>query len=615
MAGKIYETAIQIGAKLASTFRGQTGAAATALKQLGAESKKLTALQKAAAKEAAALAKAGKDASGAVAEQKRLAAALEVTTQRMKALKDAEAARERLFGARRVDRTPLFEKVGSQARGIASDVLKLVGVGTAAGAALGALGIKALQTGDEIGDTAEKLGISAQALQELRYGAKQSGAEAGELDKALAKLAVNVGKVASAKKKGGGPSGLVGNVGEIQIFGGGAGGAKAAATDPFAHLGLSAKALAELAPEKQIALIADKIAGLKTHSEKAAVAQQIFGKGAQALLPLLNEGAKGIARLSAEGHSFGGIMSNEAVAAADQADKALKKAEAAFGGVTTTLGAALLPVITDVLGKFTRFVQDNRAKIKQWAENIATWIERKAIPAVMKIGPEIFQLAEKIGGLIEKGAKLAGGFDNLAIAVAALRFAPLAKSLADATGALITYITKTLAATAATKGLQAAQAGGGAPGAGGGGGNAAGKAGAVAAAALGGYEIGKMIDEKLNLSGKFANGLARTVDTVREGYQPGGISANLARVTKLFSENATDTGSAEGRLDRTATGISRGRSYHGPLVAFSPTYHIGKGSREEVAKQLDEAHEKAKAAALDALDAREAERKRVAYGG
>jgi len=53
----------------------------------------------------------------------------------------------------------------------------------------------------------------------------------------------------------------------------------------------------------------------------------------------------------------------------------------------------------------------------------------------------------------------------------------------------------------------------------------------------------------------------------------------------------------------------------GTVLQFSPTYKIdGASSREERGRQLDQMHKKAREEALDAADARDAERKRLSFG-
>jgi hypothetical protein len=621
---RTYETAIKIGAAISKAFKADTYSAAAALTRLGTEAKKLKAADqatesfgrlqaqlasskakldaasealqrlkaaelaaggatkestrwtkagesavKAASKEfdrasaavgrnAAALHAAGVNTAHLVLEQDRLAASLRASERGSKAL-------ERLGGLR-----GSVGALGGNLRSVGNDVLRLTGLGVAAATALGALAAKTIRAGDEIGDTADKLGIGSTALQELRYGALQSGAETEALDRGLAKLAISLGKVAAARNKGGAASGLVGNVGEIQILGNagaGAGAGKGALADPFKHIGLSVKELVALKPEQQVGKIADGLLTLKTHADRAATAQAIFGKGATAILPFLEEGSAGIDRMSKAGHRFGGILGEEAVKAADLADKSLKNAELAFAGVSNTLGAALLPSAVKALDGFSNLVAENRGEIKKWAEQAAVWIEKRAIPSLLHIGREAKTLGEKVIGLVQKGASLVGGFKNLAIVVGALRLAPLAYSIGSvgvnavkAAIAVGRYVAAKWSAVAATKALNAAEGAGipGSPGAAGRAIGLAANAAMVAGAAVVGWEIGTKIDEALKISQKTGGKLGETgLETNAEADETlrrvAGVAGLGALAEGFIGLRKRDLAARNAELDRAAT--------------------------------------------------------------
>jgi hypothetical protein len=485
---RVYETAIKIGASIARTFKSDTLGAAAAMLKLTDTTKKLKEAEKAAASykklddavkrsktkydQASAalrrLEEAEKAAGGATKEstqwQKAGARAVAAAAREMdRATKAAEkngkalrelgvdtsklaaeqdklaarsrfaAAREKVFGEHKEkDPEPLMKKFGGQARSVARDVAILGTAAAGAGVAMAGLVMKSIDTADEIGDTSEKIGVSAKALQELRYGAKQSGAETEELDKSLSKMLVTIGHFKSAKAKaGGGGPGSIAGLELLPDVGGGDGDSGGGDQDPFKRIGLNAKKLALLKPDEQIRAIADGMKKLKTQADRAATAAAIFGKGGVALLPMLSKGAAGLDDLSAKANKFGGVLDDDVIDAAGNADMALKDAEMAMHGVTTTLGAALLPTAVKVFKEFSGWVASNREQIKKWAENIATWIETKGLPAIVKFGGEIKSLASTVINGATKLANLVGGFDNLAIAVGALRLAPMAKTLGE----------------------------------------------------------------------------------------------------------------------------------------------------------------------------------------
>ena len=77
-----------------------------------------------------------------------------------------------------------------------------------------------------------------------------------------------------------------------------------------------AEDLKNLSPEQQFQTLANALAGVENASEKAALAQKVFGKAGTELLPLFAEGEAGMAALREQAQSLGIVMSTEAAAGA-----------------------------------------------------------------------------------------------------------------------------------------------------------------------------------------------------------------------------------------------------------------------------------------------------------
>ncbi len=96
------------------------------------------------------------------------------------------------------------------------------------------------------------------------------------------------------------------------------------------------------------------VSQLTDADERAAKASELFGaKAGQELLPLLNAGGEGVQALFDEVESLGGVMSNEAVAAAAAYEDSLTNLQTAFGGLKNNLASEFLPSITTVMDGFT----------------------------------------------------------------------------------------------------------------------------------------------------------------------------------------------------------------------------------------------------------------------
>src|SRR5690606_8915995 len=84
-----------------------------------------------------------------------------------------------------------FEKMNKVATGV------LVGMGAAIAGAV----TKTAQAGDEIATTAPKLGVTTDALQEMRYWAEQNGLSQDRLDRAVGRLNQRIGRAIDGNQK------------------------------------------------------------------------------------------------------------------------------------------------------------------------------------------------------------------------------------------------------------------------------------------------------------------------------------------------------------------------------------------------------------------------------
>jgi len=204
-----------------------------------------------------------------------------------------------------------------------------------AGALGGVIVTKAVQSfqelaaaADAVGKRAQGLGIGAEALQGLEYGAKQSGLEIEAFDKALGKLAAN-----------------------IADFQAGAGEAK----DAFAALGFSAKSFQGLGLDQQFQAVADRISKLGNSGAKTALVMKIFGERVgRELVPYLNEGAEGITRLQTEARDLGGVFSDQLVEAATRFNDSMARLDRVAEEAKIRVFGPLIASLADLGDAFTR---------------------------------------------------------------------------------------------------------------------------------------------------------------------------------------------------------------------------------------------------------------------
>lgn len=171
------------------------------------------------------------------------------------------------------------------------------------------------------GDVADRIGISAEALQELQYALKLSGGEADQAGPAMERFSVNLSKAAA----GGGSL------------------AKFLRDNGVALQGQNGqlRSTAELLGD-----VANLIQNARTPQEQLNIATSFFGRQAgPAMVGVLKEGSAGLNKIAQEGRNAGAIMRDETVKEAQRLSDAWDKLVASFSGQR---GAAIIEGVSKV---------------------------------------------------------------------------------------------------------------------------------------------------------------------------------------------------------------------------------------------------------------------------
>lgn len=213
---------------------------------------------------------------------------------------------------------------------------------TAAAAALAIVGtVKATaDAGAAASRTAQKVGTSAQAWQELKFASEAATGSSEALEMGLGFLA----RSAYAAAHG-----------------------SAEAQAAYRALGVSVKGADGKirASDELLADIAEKFAKMPDSAEKTALAMHLFGRGGKELIPFLNKGRDGIEALREEAIALGVVLDEKTIAAAKHFKKATHEVEAAATGVAYAIGGPLIESFTPMLEALAEWIKDNRALIAQ----------------------------------------------------------------------------------------------------------------------------------------------------------------------------------------------------------------------------------------------------------
>jgi hypothetical protein len=211
-------------------------------------------------------------------------------------------------------------------------------IGTAiAGLATGAFAhfIKSsIDAADHASKTAKALGITIEAYQGLSFAASLGGVAQGEMTQSLTKFNKVISEAAAGTKK---------------------------QAQAFADLGVALRdSSGKLKTADQLLLdVADRFARYEDGANKAALAQELFGRSGAKLIPMLNSGREGIEQLMQRAQKLGLIMSQESATAAENFNDKLTVLNGVARGAGNQIAAELLPTLDEMAGLLIDVAEDS----------------------------------------------------------------------------------------------------------------------------------------------------------------------------------------------------------------------------------------------------------------
>ena len=243
------------------------------------------------------------------------------------------------------------------------------------------LGSDAATTGANLQDMADRLDISAEALQRYDYIALQSGVETEQLVKSIAKARDAVGTALA----------------------GGTNTASKALQTLFGDL-----SQIPTGTEEAFTAIIEKLSQVEDSTMQAYYANEIFGERlATNLIPLINNGADRLAQLGEEFESIG-YLSNEQVQALADFDDELNIMKERLSLAKTELGIAMLPIMEQFADILTDVVVPAIQALSDWFNNLPEPMQ-KVLTGVLLLTAGLspmFLILSKIVGVIPSLIKM-----------------------------------------------------------------------------------------------------------------------------------------------------------------------------------------------------------------
>lgn len=286
--------------------------------------------------------------------------------------------------------------VKEKANGLGSTLSKAAKVGGASLAAIGTAATattKALvsganataQYGDAIDKNSQKVGLSTKAYQEWDYAMQISGTS---MENCAVGLKTLTNKVDDLKN------------------------GSANATKTFDKLGISLADVEDKSREEIFGQVVSGLQNITDEAEKAAIANDLFGRSGQELLPMFNLTNEETQKLIEEANEYGMVMGSDAVDASAAFQDSLTKMQGTIAGVKNGILGGLLPGFTDVtdgLAMLVNGADGAEDKIAQGVENVMNNITQ-ALPKIIdvitrlipKLTPVIVSIITKIADVLMK---------------------------------------------------------------------------------------------------------------------------------------------------------------------------------------------------------------------
>lgn len=214
--------------------------------------------------------------------------------------------------------------------------------------------------GDQIDKMSQKLGLSTEAYQEWDYVLNLAGTEMSSMSTGLKTLTNKLGEAANGSE-------------ECQ--------------EMFAQLGISMDDIQTMSREDLFEKAIYGFQAMEESTERAALANKLFGKSGQELTPLFNQSTEATKAQIAEAHKYGMVMSDEAVSASAGFQDSLTKLNNTMKGVTNNLLATMLPGLTDIADGFADMVagvDGGGAKMKKGITSIISALKEN-LPQILNV--------------------------------------------------------------------------------------------------------------------------------------------------------------------------------------------------------------------------------------
>jgi hypothetical protein len=249
----------------------------------------------------------------------------------------------------------------------------IVGAAMAGAAvALGAFVKSQINAADAASKTAQQIGVNIKSLTALQHAADLSGVSHQSLADSLAKFNRSISEASQLSKS---------------------------ASQAFADLGININDSNGTLKSTEVLLleVADQFAKYENSATKTAMAQELFGRSGAALIPLLNQGSKGIQDMMKQAELLGLVIDQKTATAAENFNDSLTVLKASSVGIARQVVAELAPTMTELAGIFVD-VATETSLAEMAAKGLAVAF-KAVITVALAVGTAFTYAGERIGAV------------------------------------------------------------------------------------------------------------------------------------------------------------------------------------------------------------------------
>lgn len=257
----------------------------------------------------------------------------------------------------------------------------IAGAAAAGGTALFGMANKAAGTTDRIDKMSQKIGLSREAFQEFDFICSQSGMSVDRLQGGFKTL---TSQISSATE---------GN---------------AAATEAFKTLGISMEDLKAMSREDIFKKSISALQSVTNETEKATLANKLFGKAGSEMMPLLNGASGSVEEMAKKAHELGLVLSDDAIDSGVKFTDTVDQAKRSLGAIGDKIGISVMPIVQ----RFFDFILDKMPIIQKVLGGVFKGIE-VFVSIVTNIIVGLANIINnQFGWIIDKVVEMKNAFNN-----------------------------------------------------------------------------------------------------------------------------------------------------------------------------------------------------------